>query len=178
MTTLTRLLLLSWLSDGAPAEPEPLPTAEAWSDEPLCPLWGPMEGFYREGVETGRVGLIKETMMIYWYFLSIWDAGGYKTSSPSCQTWQGGAGVRSTASTTSTTLSTGRPTTGPSCQYFSPPLLAQYCQTDNSDKWPGIQQSCLFRGDRPRSESGEISIGDIRDSNLLSYSAETGNTAV
>ena len=65
MTTLTRLLLLSWLSDGSPAEPEPLPTAEAWSDEPLCPLWGPMEGFYREGVETGRVGLLKETMMIY-----------------------------------------------------------------------------------------------------------------
>ena len=46
-------------------EPESLPSPEPWSDQPLCPLWGPMEGFYSEGIEAGRVGLIKETMMIY-----------------------------------------------------------------------------------------------------------------
>merc|ERR1711992_302486 len=35
-------------------EPESLPIPEPWSDQPLCPLWGPMEGFYSEGIEAGR----------------------------------------------------------------------------------------------------------------------------
>ena len=74
MITLSRVFLLSSLSHWASplqteqnklTEAESLPTAQAWSDQPLCPLWGPMEGFYREGVEAGRVGLIKETKMIY-----------------------------------------------------------------------------------------------------------------
>ena len=58
-------LLLSRAAANNQTEPESLPSPEPWSDQPLCPLWGPMEGFYSEGIEAGRVGLIKETMMIY-----------------------------------------------------------------------------------------------------------------
>lgn len=70
MRLLPSLLLLSTAAGDNLTEPEVLPRPEPWwSDQPLCPLWGPMEGFYSEGVEAGRVGLIKETMMIYGYFL-------------------------------------------------------------------------------------------------------------
>ena len=88
---LQHLLLVtrpSWAKGDNVTEPEVLPSPELWSDwsdQPLCPLWGPMEGFYSEGIQAGRVGLIKETMMIYGYFLSIWEGGGYKTRLPSCQ---------------------------------------------------------------------------------------------
>lgn len=33
---------------------EPLPAPVAWTDAPMCPLWGPMETFYEEGIEKGR----------------------------------------------------------------------------------------------------------------------------
>ena len=36
---------------------EQLPKAQEWKDAPSCPLWGPMETFYKEGVEKGRVSL-------------------------------------------------------------------------------------------------------------------------
>ena len=42
-------------SSQSVSESETLPRAEAWSEEPLCPLWGPMESFYREGIEKERV---------------------------------------------------------------------------------------------------------------------------
>ena len=64
-SSLLLLLLLSRAAANNSSEPEDLPSPEPWSDQPLCPLWGPMEGFYSEGIEAGRVGLIKETMMIY-----------------------------------------------------------------------------------------------------------------
>ena len=34
---------------------EALPTAEEWRNAPSCPLWGPMDSFYKEGIEKGRV---------------------------------------------------------------------------------------------------------------------------
>lgn len=37
--------------------PEVLPEAVAWTDGPMCPLWGPMDSFYREGIEKGRVSV-------------------------------------------------------------------------------------------------------------------------
>merc|ERR1711970_49848 len=33
---------------------EALPTAEEWRNAPSCPLWGPMDSFYKEGIEKGR----------------------------------------------------------------------------------------------------------------------------
>ena len=36
---------------------EVLPEAVAWTDAPMCPLWGPMDSFYREGIEKGRVSV-------------------------------------------------------------------------------------------------------------------------
>jgi len=33
---------------------EVLPEAVAWTDAPMCPMWGPMESFYQEGIEKGR----------------------------------------------------------------------------------------------------------------------------
>ena len=79
---LLQLLLLvtrpSWAKGDNVTEPEVLPSPELWSDwsdQPLCPLWGPMEGFYSEGIQAGRVGLIKETrrrmMMIYVDIFSV-----------------------------------------------------------------------------------------------------------
>ena len=68
---LSLLARLTRVAANNQTEPESLPTPEPWSDwsdQPLCPLWGPMEGFYSEGISSGRVGLlglIKETMMIY-----------------------------------------------------------------------------------------------------------------
>ena len=35
---------------------EALPTAQEWRNAPSCPLWGPMDSFYKEGIEKGRVG--------------------------------------------------------------------------------------------------------------------------
>ena len=35
---------------------EALPTAEEWRNAPSCPLWGPMDSFYKDGIEKGRVG--------------------------------------------------------------------------------------------------------------------------
>ena len=35
---------------------EALPAAEEWRNAPSCPLWGPMDSFYKEGIEKGRVG--------------------------------------------------------------------------------------------------------------------------
>ena len=74
---LLQLLLLVTRGDNV-TEPEVLPSPELWSDwsdQPLCPLWGPMEGFYSEGIQAGRVGLIKETrrrmMMIYVDIFSV-----------------------------------------------------------------------------------------------------------
>ena len=63
--SLLLILLLSRAAAKNSSEPDDLPSPEPWSDQPLCPLWGPMEGFYSEGIEAGRVCLIKETMMIY-----------------------------------------------------------------------------------------------------------------
>ena len=40
---------------------EPLPVPVAWNDfddAPLCPLWGPMETFYEEGIAKGRVSAL------------------------------------------------------------------------------------------------------------------------
>ena len=37
---------------------EPLPVPVAWTDAPMCPLWGPMETFYEEGIEKGRVSAL------------------------------------------------------------------------------------------------------------------------
>ena len=34
----------------------------------------------------------------------------------------------------------------------------------------------LYRGNQPQSESGNIRFEDMRDSNLLKYTAETGET--
>jgi len=33
---------------------EALPAAEEWRNAPSCPLWGPMDSFYKEGIEKGR----------------------------------------------------------------------------------------------------------------------------
>ena len=42
-----------------PPEVLPSPSAQArtveWTEGPLCPLWGPMDSFYEEGIEKGRV---------------------------------------------------------------------------------------------------------------------------
>ena len=38
-----------------PSVPSPAPLTAAWSQAPLCPLWGPMDSFYEEGIERGRV---------------------------------------------------------------------------------------------------------------------------
>ena len=38
-----------------PSLPSPAPLTAAWSKAPLCPLWGPMDSFYEEGIERGRV---------------------------------------------------------------------------------------------------------------------------
>ena len=103
--------------DNIVSSTESLPTPQPWSDRPLCPLWGPMDGFYREGIEAGRVCLIKETKMIYCSVVSILAGGGYKTASRSSPTCTGGAGARSTATTSSTTLSTGRQTSSQLCEY-------------------------------------------------------------
>ena len=35
---------------------EALPIPEEWRNAPNCPLWGPMDSFYKEGIENGRVG--------------------------------------------------------------------------------------------------------------------------
>jgi len=46
--------LLARTAANNQTEPESLPSPEPWSDQPLCPLWGPMEGFYSEGISAGR----------------------------------------------------------------------------------------------------------------------------
>ena len=161
------LLLLSRAAANNSSEPEVLPSPEPWSDQPLCPLWGPMEGFYSEGIEAGRVGLIKETMMIYWYFLSIWEGGGYKTRSPSCQIWGGSAWAKCTVSTLSTRQYIVTPTIWRRCKNTNGLLLSERSRTDKTDKLSS--KVAFYRGNQPRSQSGLISFEDIKDSNLLKY---------
>ena len=38
---------------------ETLPSAQEWKNAPSCPLWGPMDSFYKEGIEKGKVSLSK-----------------------------------------------------------------------------------------------------------------------
>ena len=37
------------------ASPAAQTRAVEWTEGPLCPLWGPMDSFYEEGIEKGRV---------------------------------------------------------------------------------------------------------------------------
>ena len=57
-------------------ESEALPRAQAWSQEPLCPLWGPMESFYQEGIEKERVSvfLFSQYVLIFllYQYLGRW----------------------------------------------------------------------------------------------------------
>ena len=68
--TLHHYILMSWhaslcisvpppwpLSASPESLPEPLAQTRAleWTEGPLCPLWGPMDSFYEEGIEKGRV---------------------------------------------------------------------------------------------------------------------------
>ena len=54
--------------DAAPAPPSlpsPAPLTAAWTKAPLCPLWGPMDSFYEEGIERGRVSLLGFSFKYY-----------------------------------------------------------------------------------------------------------------
>ena len=56
--TLVMVTAVGAAEDPAPAParlPSPAPLTAAWSKAPLCPLWGPMDSFYEEGIERGRV---------------------------------------------------------------------------------------------------------------------------
>ena len=48
---------------------EVLPEAVAWTDAPMCPMWGPMESFYQEGIEKGRVSVFT---LDWIYSVSLW----------------------------------------------------------------------------------------------------------
>ena len=43
---------------------EIVPGADTWREGTLCPLWGPMDTFYTEAIEKGRVKFY-ETRMIF-----------------------------------------------------------------------------------------------------------------
>ena len=48
-----------------PSLPSPAPLTAAWTKAPLCPLWGPMDSFYEEGIERGRVSLLGFSFKYY-----------------------------------------------------------------------------------------------------------------
>ena len=39
--------------------PSPSARTVEWTEGPLCPLWGPMDSFYEEGIEKGRVSELR-----------------------------------------------------------------------------------------------------------------------
>jgi len=118
--------------DNIVSSTESLPTPQPWSDRPLCPLWGPMDGFYREGIEAGRY------LGRWWLqdsFTQLSDLYGRCRS-----------------------------------QVYSYNLVNNtlHRQTD----------FISVIGNQPQSESGNIRFEDMRDSNLLKYTAETGYSQV
>ena len=59
--TLVMVMAVGAAEDPAPPSlPSPAPLTVAWSKAPLCPLWGPMDSFYEEGIERGRVSELFE----------------------------------------------------------------------------------------------------------------------
>ena len=51
--------------------PSPAPLTAAWSKAPLCPLWGPMDSFYEEGIERGRVSWL--AFGLKYYFSELFE---------------------------------------------------------------------------------------------------------
>lgn len=49
---------------------ETLPTAQEWRNAPSCPLWGPMDSFYKEGIEKGQVGKLDKVKSLHHVFAS------------------------------------------------------------------------------------------------------------
>ena len=96
---------------------------------------------------------------MFLYIFSIWGDGGSRTSILTSLTWLASAGARCTASTTSPRPSWGTPSTRPSCRCSR--ILER-------------NQLLVFSGGRLRSESGEISLEDISDANLLHYTPASG----
>ena len=101
--------------------------------------------------------------------LSIWEGGGFRTSSPSCQMWRESAWAKCTVSTLSTRRFTVRLTIWHHCKNTNS-LLSEWSPTDKTDKLSS--KVAFYRGNQPRSQSGLISFEDIKDSNLLKYTEE------
>lgn len=105
---------------------ESLPSAQEWRDAPSCPLWGPMDSFYKEGIEKGRY-------LGRWWLQDkhseLSDLGG--------KCWS---------------------------QVYSVDYINKtiYRQTD--------YQTSI--GSFPRTDSGLVTIEDLRDSNLLTFTPE------
>ena len=104
-----------------------------------------------------------------WYFLSTWEGGGYRTSSPNCQTWRESVWAKCTAPTLSTRRYIVRRTFSHQCKNITLSLSLGLNSTE-SDKLSS--KVAFYRGNQPRFESGLISFDDIKDSNLLKYTEE------
>ena len=64
---------------------ERLPSAAPWAEAPTCPAWGPMDGFYEQGIRDEQVRLymvqgITQTHTLANLFLSTSLAGAYRAT--------------------------------------------------------------------------------------------------
>jgi len=119
--------LLVWTTVSAEnSTVEPLPTAEEWKQAPSCPLWGPMETFYKQGIQKGRY------LGRWWLqdkYNELADLGG--------KCWS---------------------------QTYSVDYVNKTIYRDNDYR--------TTIGSFPRTETGLVTIADIRDSNLLTFTPE------
>jgi len=119
------------VTESSQLESLPSPSARTveWTEGPLCPLWGPMDSFYEEGIEKGR------------YLGRWWLQDKY----------------------TDLTDVTGK------C--WSQVYTVNY--RDQTVHRLTEHQSII--GGRLRSDSGEITLEDISDANLLKFTPESGS---
>lgn len=105
---------------------EALPTAQEWRNAPSCPLWGPMDSFYKEGIEKGRY-------LGRWWLQDKHSELADLTGKCWSQTY--------------------------SVDYINMTIIRD----------TGYQTSI---GSFPRIASGEVTIADIKDANLLTFTPE------
>jgi len=105
---------------------EALPIPEEWRNAPNCPLWGPMDSFYKEGIENGR-------------YLGRWwlQDKNKELADLTGKCWS---------------------------QVYSVNYINKTIFRDT------LYQT--YVGSFPRTSSGEVTIADIRDSNLLTFTPE------